>query len=238
MPKKTLILMVGLMLVVVGCSKKDSGQGQTAPEVTVKPAKAKRAARIAQMVSMQRQLQPHNFSDSKVWTKGVNRRDGNQFFFNLGLQALLPIKPGYVLRFAGTGEAIVTQVGRQNSGSYSSVFVTVNRRLNPETDGFPNPVRLVRFDVQAAQYSKAGEWRNGIHLQTSGQLFFAIERGDQTPVAAGDKMRFARSGEATVTRVDRQPREDAFANVFVIVDKPLDPVADGYPNPITVLVAN
>ena len=88
--------------------------------------------------------------------------------------------------------------------------------------------------VVANNYSEGG-YTAGIHSQSGSPsyFYFLISPQSQVPVKVGSTLVFARTGPATVTKIDVASQGGQTA-VFVHVDKTLDPVGDGYPNPIRV----
>ena len=104
----------------------------------------------------------------------------------------------------------------------------------------PRPLRLrdpklADATVTPNNYSSS-DWRNGIASSggNAGRMFyFIVPNLESNPVRVGSTLRFAASGDATATRVDVSPQGSVHA-VFVSVDRPLDPLGDGYPHPVLV----
>lgn len=74
-------------------------------------------------------------------------------------------------------------------------------------------------------------WENGVNKKNKNQFFITIDIAALKPIITGSKLKFASAGEATVKQTVRQDNK-SYANIFVTVDKDLDPVKDGNPNPI------
>ena len=84
--------------------------------------------------------------------------------------------------------------------------------------------------ITANDYT-GGEYVSGVSTKTGKLFYFLISNETPNPIRAGSQLTFAKSGTATVTRVDVAPQSGKTA-IFVHVDKTLDPKGDGYPNPI------
>jgi hypothetical protein len=232
------VLILSSLVIFAGGCKKSEPKETAAPEIKPIVTHTEKAALQKAEPKLMRELIPYKYSDKSTWENGINQKLGLQFFISIPKETLLPVKPGFVLQFAGAGEATVMQVGRLESPEYSSVFITVDKKLDPERDGNPHLIQIKRFYIQAAPMNVAGNWRNGINLTYHQMFLFCIETKDQTPIQIGDQIEFPKSGAATVTVVKRENRQDGFANVTVTVDKPLDPDGDGYPRKLTVIVPN
>lgn len=226
-----------ISILLIGCSSKETKKQikkeQKNPKANKEIKKEKQ-----EKVEISRTFVATKYSDGTIWENGINKKAKNQFIISIEQKALNPIKTGYKLKFAAAGETIVTKVGRQDNKGYSSIFITVDKNLDPVKDGNPNLIYLKSINLQPCRYSKPGEWQNGIQLVKPGTFFFTIERMDQTPIKIGDLVKFAKSGEAAVKSVFRKDRSDNFSDIFATVDKSLDSVADGYPNTITVIITN
>ena len=85
----------------------------------------------------------NNYS-GKGWNKGVLTKDNasNQFYFLVNSKATNPVRVGAKLKFAKSGVADVVKVEWTPQGKRIAVFVTVNRDLDPEGDGFPHRVLI------------------------------------------------------------------------------------------------
>jgi hypothetical protein len=71
-------------------------------------------------------------------------------------------------------------------------------------------------------------WKNGIWTVKDGRNgFFISADAGKVQLQAGTRLKFAKSGERTVTAVSVTP---PYINIFV--DKPLDPDGDGFPNKV------
>lgn len=71
-------------------------------------------------------------------------------------------------------------------------------------------------------------WQNGVLIEKTGLNGFFVS-GDAASVAPakGAHLHFAKSGDRVVTEIVVNP---PYVNIYV--DKPLDPVGDGYPNKV------
>lgn len=113
----------------------------------------------------------------------------------------------------------------------------------------PRPAQVAPAPAPAAPVEKAaresgptitannytgGEYVSGVSTKGPTSFFYFLISPDAPfPVRVGSRLTFAKSGSATVTRVDTAPQGGKTA-VFVHVDKALDPAGDGYPYPIRV----
>ena len=71
-------------------------------------------------------------------------------------------------------------------------------------------------------------WQNGVLIEKNGlNGFFVTGDATKVPVSAGAHLNFAKSGDRIVTDVVVKA---PYVNIYV--DKPLDPVGDGYPNKV------
>ena len=170
------------------------------------------------------------YSDKSNWSSGVNIRSRDQFFIKIGRQSPTPFRIGHLLKMATAGAVRVLQVYRQDGAADASIFVKVDGKLDPGGDGYPHPVRLIELEIIVANYSDGSQWKNGIHLQKAGTLFFTISETEATPLQAGDRLVFHQAGTATVKAVSRFTGPKGRTNIIVTVDKPLDPVGDGAPH--------
>lgn len=85
-------------------------------------------------------LRPNNFSGSG-WRNGVRIESGsNCFYFLAPWTSDLEVAPGDVVEFATTGRANVIGVEASPQNGLMSIFVTVDRPIDPVGDGFPNKV--------------------------------------------------------------------------------------------------
>lgn len=91
-----------------------------------------------------------------------------------------------------------------------------------------------RAAIVANNYTDA-TWKNGINVSGGGQngFYFLVNSVDANPIKVGDRLGFNKTGDAAVLKMDIAQQGAVFA-VFVTVDKPLDPVGDGFPNAIQV----
>lgn len=174
------------------------------------------------------------FTDENTWVNGFFRADKSRFYFIIPKDEPIPIKAGDLLKFAFSGEAKVIQVVRGKNGPVSNIFITVDKPLDPRRDGSPNPIVIGGIQVRANCFSNNKEWRNGIHLTKPGYFYFLLDKNEAIPVTVGNRVRFARSGEAIVRDVFRTETQNN-SNIFVGVDTILDPEGDGCPNPIRIL---
>ena len=87
----------------------------------------------------------NNFSD-KEWKNGVLQKDGRtNIFYILQLEKEpLKIKIGDSLVFAKTGEATVEKVAPMSLNGKISVFITLDKDIDPVGDGYPNKIYLAQ----------------------------------------------------------------------------------------------
>lgn len=93
----------------------------------------------------------NNFSDAE-WKNGVQQKEGrtNVFYFLQKNGEPLNLKVGDTLSFAKTGNAAVQKIAPSapNQNGIISVFVTIDRDIDPIGDGFPNKVFLQSKAIQ------------------------------------------------------------------------------------------
>lgn len=93
-----------------------------------------------------RQFLLANDFTSAVWNKGVHQKDGktNVFYYLHREPGAPKLKAGDILDFAKTGKATVQNVvpSPANKDGVVSVFVTVDKNLDPAGDGFPNKIYI------------------------------------------------------------------------------------------------
>ncbi len=232
---KKFIIVVALIAVLIGCAKSEKKKETTTEKSTVNvPVKAVKPPSKA-ILSTPRIFTASKYNDEK-WVNGIFKKDKNLVLITIDNKISTPIKVGYTLRFATAGEALVKEVGRMDYPSYSTLFVKVDKILDSKNDGNPTPITIVKFPIVACAYSQPGVWKNGIHLQTSGMFFIAVPHKEMSPIKIGDKLIFAGAGETTILGINRYEGDGPNSSIMITVDKPLDPVKDGAPNPITVII--
>jgi hypothetical protein len=96
--------------------------------------------------------------------------------------------------------------------------------------------KLEPFKIKANNFTDGKKWRKGVSLKETGKFYFIIKQNDETPVAIGDTVVFAKSGETSIENVIRFKNKND-SSIFVTVDKKLDPDGDGYPKVIKVIPA-
>lgn len=78
------------------------------------------------------------------WKNGVLQRDGrsNNFYFIRHESVLIDVKVGDTLVFAKTGKAVVQKINQiaPNEKGMISIYVTVDKDLDPDGDGYPNKI--------------------------------------------------------------------------------------------------
>jgi FkbM family methyltransferase len=82
------------------------------------------------------------YTDDVEWKNGVYLPDTRFFFITIGKNATAPVKPGDLLRFKKSGDARVTEVSRLENPGNASIFIKVDRYLDPYGDGSPNEAVL------------------------------------------------------------------------------------------------
>ena len=225
MLNRTWILVLVLLAVAGGCSKKEKSKPETASPSVSAPA----AAGGAEKSSRAREFRAAKYTDDGKWLNGINRQRPSQFIISIGKEVPTPFIPGYRLRFAKSGPALITQVHRLDAPDNSSIFITVDRDLDPAGDGHPHPILIESLSVQACRFSKETLWRNGISLTQPGTFLLMVEKKAHVPFKAGDRLKFAAAGEAVIKRVFRDENGGKFSRVFITVDRSLDPEGDGNP---------
>ncbi|NLD80521.1 MAG: hypothetical protein GX642_05060 [Smithella sp.] len=94
-----------------------------------------------------------------------------------------------------------------------------------------SPKVNARATIVANNYTDA-IWEKGV-LAGGDQngFYFLVNKDASNPVKVGDRLIFKKSGPATVIKADTAV-QGGFIAVFVIIDKKIDPVGDGFPNDI------
>lgn len=236
--KRSLILFMFLAL-VLGCSssedKKEPAKPSANPE-TIKKIKVEKKGSLTP-----EPIVATKYSDKKEWNNGINIKTGKMFFFNLPKNVRNPVSKGCRVRLAASGEMVVQEVSSMDSAdkSSSSIFVTVDRPLDPNGDGSPNPIQILSVAITAAAYTEKGEYLNGVHLTRKGLFYLVKKSTDFFPIKKGSRMKFAKAGEATVTELSLlSSKTPGYTVYFIVVDRVLDPKGDGFPNPIELLFNN
>lgn len=222
-----------VMLILNGCSKKEKKEGAVTP--TPRPKIIKKGAKIVQPVRI---FYSSKYSDGSQWENGIDKKKKDAFFFIVPKKNLTPILPGFTLKFAKTGAASVLKVYRMEKDNQSLLFVTVDKTLDPKGDGNHNPISVKSISIQASAFSRGNDWLNGVSLKQAGMFFFVLEAQDAIPIMAGDRLIFAKTGEAVIKKVYRMAGQGKYSNIIVTVDRPIDPVGDGNPNSITVRITD
>ena len=79
------------------------------------------------------------------------------------------------------------------------------------------------------------DWTGGVQTKEGhkNMFYFLSDSPAANPVSVGKKLIFAKSGAASVTKVDSLS-QGGRVSIFVTVDHDLDPAGDGFPNQIIV----
>jgi hypothetical protein len=125
--------------VLAACTERPAQPSPASPAPAAAPAPAPAPAPVAQPAKAE--IVANNFSGSG-FSKGVLTKDGanNQFYFLVPQGGANPVSPGDTLVFAKSGEVKATKVDSTPQGGQTAVFVTVDKKLDPEGDGFPNKI--------------------------------------------------------------------------------------------------
>ncbi len=225
---RKLLLVLAVLVVVSSCSKKEDKSRKGASPVL----KTEVVAEVKSGTPSPGSFHAAKYTDSDKWINGVSRRMKSQFFISINKSAPTPFVPGHKLEFAKSGKAVIRQVYRMDNPDNSSVFITVDKDLDPVGDGHPNPIHVRSLQMQASNYSKENSWRNGISLTQPGMFLIMVEKKTQLPFKVGDRLFFAGAGEAVIKGMFRNETLEKFSQVFVTVDRSLDPERDGNPNAI------
>jgi hypothetical protein len=91
----------------------------------------------------------NNFSDTE-WKNGVLNKDGrtNLFYFLQQSGESQKLMIDNKLRFAKSGDAVVQKITPSvpNQNGIISVFVTIDKDLDPIGDGYPNKIFIISKD--------------------------------------------------------------------------------------------
>jgi hypothetical protein len=228
---KKVLIVLAVFAVIIGCSKKEE-ESNTIPGSTKNQVATNAPEKE---YSFAREFSPSKFTDDTKWLNGINRQEKNRFFFIVAKNDPTPFMPGYTMAFAKSGEAAVTDVYRFDNADNSSIFITVDKELDPAGDGYPNPVYVRSLKIQPGKYSLENAWNSGISLKQPGMFFFNVKKNTYIPFKIGDRLKFTAAGDALITGISRSEKQEKFSQIFVTVDKTLDPEGDGYPNPIEII---
>lgn len=96
-------------------------------------------------------------------------------------------------------------------------------------------MHVVKTRITANNFSDK-DWKAGVMTKDDSRnmFYFLNDVAAEQPVSVGIKLVFAKSGAARVTKVDTVLQDGGIA-VFVTVDCELDPLGDGFPQPIFLL---
>jgi len=239
MPLRILLIAFLLVSLWVGCSKagkKEEAEVTGTPGKTQEPVAEEKVQKESAVLP--RILYPVKYTDGARWSNGIDTEKKNVFFIAVAKNTPTPIKIGYRLKFASAGEAVVRNVYLLKQEDKDSIFIRVDKNLDPGGDGAPHPIYVKGFELKTVNYSKANKWSRGINLENPSMFFFKWVKDEPTPLQVGDRLKFARTGEARVVKLARLKAQDNSVSIFVIVDKPLNPSGDGNPNPIEVIFAD
>jgi hypothetical protein len=231
--KKTVIL-IAVFAVVIGCSKKED----KTTEITSSSPETKNQAVVNEVkkeYSSPLEFHASTYTDDAKWFNGIDRHEKNRFFFTINRDDPTPLMPGYKIEFAKSGETVVVDVYRIDKPDSTGIFVTVDKDLDPVGDGYPNPIFARSLRIQTGKYSQENVWRNGISLQKPGLFFFNVKKNTYIPFKIGDRLKFAAAGEMLIKGIFLSEKLEKYTQVFITVDKTLDPVGDGYPNYIEMI---
>jgi hypothetical protein len=88
-----------------------------------------------------------------------------------------------------------------------------------------------KISITPNNFSGMG-WRNGVRTDGASNMFYFIAPRISEPYFEfGDTIEFAKSGKAGVLSVEPS-QQNGVMSVYVTVDRPIDPVGDGFPNKI------
>jgi hypothetical protein len=123
---------------VAGCGGGEKPQGAPAPSKSTAPSSSTASAPSASTTSI-----VANNLNNEAWSRGIRTTPGarNVFMFIADDPQRLPLRPGSTIVFARTGEALVKEIAPAAQTRPSTVFVVVDRDLDP-ADGFPNPIKV------------------------------------------------------------------------------------------------
>lgn len=128
-----------IVLVVVLCSLAACGVGNNDSKANTNAQSATQQQDTRQFVVA------NNFSDVE-WKKGVLQKNGrtNVFYFLQKNGEPLALKVGDTLSFAKIGNAAVQNISRSvpNKDGIVSIFVTIDKDLDPIGDGYPSKIFL------------------------------------------------------------------------------------------------
>lgn len=139
MRMKVITLLAAASITLLAACSDRPATAPTAPSPTPLPVAAPAATATPQ--APKAEIVANDFSGSG-FSKGVLTKDGasNRFYFLVPQGGTNPVSLGDALVFAKSGEAKVTKVDSTPQGGQTAVFVTVDKKLDPDGDGFPNKI--------------------------------------------------------------------------------------------------
>ena len=231
--KKFLLLMVWVLLAALsGCSEKKENTGTS----TATGTKTAAPQPVKEEAPLPRTLCAGNYSDNTQWRNGIDTKEKNRFFCSIKKTDPTPVMPGHILEFAKSGKAVILGVYRDEKPNGDTVFITVAKNLDSTGDGYPNPIHIKSFQIQTSPYSQENEWKNGISLKKPSMFFFMIDKKASIPFKAGNRLKLVTTGETLITEIYRHEAQEKLSQIFVTVNKPIDPVGDGNPHFIEILI--
>jgi len=228
--RSCLIVLLVSLIMIPGCSKKKEEAPAPAPKISdvIKTPVARKSPKL-------NGVRPYNYSDKSTWKNGINIKLGNQFFINIEKTEPSPIKVGNILTFPSIGDAVVKSVTRLEYKNYSSIFVNIDKKMDPVADGFPHPFTQKGIIISATAFNQDNLWKNGIHLKDTNTFMFVGGKNEKKPFNIGDTAIFTGAKETKITSISTEPWGANDFCYYIKVNKALSPVDDGAPKKITII---
>lgn len=99
----------------------------------------------------------------------------------------------------------------------------------PQTQAAPAPTGFT-----TVSYTDGKKWQNGIDITDPVNFFIRVANDQPIPIRVGHLLRFNAAGDVVVQRVYLYKQEKE-SQLFIQVDKPLDPIGDGSPHRFTIV---
>ncbi|MBP7461773.1 MAG: FkbM family methyltransferase [Candidatus Delongbacteria bacterium] len=104
--------------------------------------------------SVSKTLRLSTYSDNENWKNGFSQTDPRVFFVVIDKNDPVPIKTGQTLRFRQNGNVKITKLYRMENPTYSTLFITVDRPLDPEAESIPNDIIIIEPEMEKSRKSR------------------------------------------------------------------------------------
>jgi hypothetical protein len=129
---KKMVIVLFVLVVLFGCAKSE--------KKAASPVSPTSTTSVPTTPGTVKEYIAVKYSDGGIWENGINKRDGNQFLISIPTGTPTPVNYGDKLKFAATGDAVVTNFSRMEKPGFSAIFIVVNKKIDPVGDGYPHPI--------------------------------------------------------------------------------------------------